>query len=78
MKALGDGVNTGGQKFILHGPLLQNISGLDFSSTDTGVSTFTTQWYVSRTELKWSEMKKKEGLLSKVDKVSTVTQNIFG
>lgn len=72
LKALGDGVNTGGQKIILHGPILKNVSGLDFSSTDTGISTFNTEWYVARTELKWSEMKKKEGLLGKVGKITTL------
>lgn len=78
VRAIGDGINTGGQKFRFYGALLTQVSGLDFSSTDTSVSTFNTSWYVSRSVLKWSEMNKKEGLLGKVDKVSGAVSNILG
>lgn len=78
VRALGDGVNTSGQKFRFYGALLTQVSGLDFASTDSSISTFTTTWYVSRTVLKWSETKRKDGLLGKVDKVSGFVSNILG
>lgn len=78
MRALGDGDTTAGQIIKLRGATLTQVSGLDFSSTDSGVSTFTASWYVSRIELQWSEVKKKKGLLSGIDKISTLAQNIAG
>ena len=76
--ALGDLQNTSGSKFKMYGVTLTNVSGLDFSSTDSGVSTFTVDCYAARTDLQWSETKSSSGVLGVVDKISGTIGNILG
>ena len=77
-RALGDGQNTAGATIDLHGVVVTSVSGLDFGSSDSGISTFTVDCYVSRAELKWSQVKSKTGLLGGLDKVTSTVSNILG
>jgi len=78
VKALGDLQNTNGAEFKMYGVVVSWVSGLDFSSTDSGISTFTVDCYAARMELKWSQTKKSGGILGGIDKVTSTVGNIFG
>jgi hypothetical protein len=78
IKALGDGVNTGGMNTIMRGVRLTGVSGLDYSHMDNGTQTFTVNGYADFVDFQTTHVKKKDGLLGKVDKISNTVSNVLG
>ena len=78
VKAMGDDTNFAGKIFKMSGIRFDEISQLSFNSSDTSYSTFTVQCTVAETQMQYSQIEKKEGLLSKIDSVASTVSNILG
>ena len=78
IKARGDQQNTGGMNIVMSGVRINNVSGLDYSHTDSSIQTFTVDGYVNTTDFQTSKVKKKDGLLGKVDKISGKISGVLG
>ena len=78
VKARGDQQNVGGMNAIMRGVRITAVSGLDYSHTDTSIQTFTVNGYVDFTDFETSKVKKKDGLLGKVDKISGKMSAVLG
>lgn len=78
IKARGDQQNSAGMNILLNGVRILNISNLDYSQSDSSVQTFTVDGYVNIIDFEIGNIKKKEGLLGKVDKISGKISNILG
>ena len=78
VRALGDLKNHAGSRFKMNGVIVRGVSSLDFGSSDSGVQTFTVDFYAARTEVGWSETKTGRGALGVLDKVSGTVGNVLG
>ena len=78
VKARSDQQNTAGMNVIMRGVRINNVSGLDYSHQDSAVQTFTVDLYVNSIDFGRGVVNKKEGILGKVDKVSSKINGILG
>lgn len=78
IKARGDQQNSAGMNILLNGVRLNNVSNLDYSQSDSSVQTFTVDGYVNIVDFEIGSIKKKEGLLGKIDKISGKISNVLG
>lgn len=78
VKARSDQQNTAGMNVVMKGVRINNVSGLDYSHQDGVIQTFTVDLYVNTTDFVPGEIKTKEGLLGKVDKISNKINNVLG
>lgn len=78
VKARGDQTNNGGMDIVLRGVRVTGVGALDFSHTDPSIQTFTVDGYADFTDFRTSSVKKDEGILGKVDKISGKISNILG
>lgn len=78
VKARSDMTNTAGFNMTIKGVRILEVSGLSFSHTDSGVSTFTVNCYGNTFMPAIGMIKKKEGLLDKVNGISNKISEVLG
>lgn len=78
VKARGDGTNSCGMNVVMNGVRITDVGGLDYSHTDSTIQTFNVGGYVDFVEFEVGSIKRKEGLLGKVDKISSKISGILG
>lgn len=78
VKSRGDQTNNAGMNIVMQGVRINNVSGLDYSHTDSSIQTFTVDGYVNFTDFQIGQVQKKDGLLGKVDKISGKISSVLG
>lgn len=78
VKVRGDQQNYAGMNILMEGVRITNVSGIDFSHTDSTAQTFTVDGYVNFVDFARGTIKKKDGLLGKIDKISGKMSSILG
>ena len=78
VKARGDQCNYAGMNAIMKGVRITGVSGLDYSHTDANPQTFTVDCYAKSIDFENGKIKKKDGLLGKIDKISNKISNVLG
>ena len=78
VKARGDQQYGCGANYTLRDVRITGIGQLDFSHADSTLQTFTINGYASYVEIARGKVKKSDGILGKVDKVSNKISNVLG